>query len=75
MVMKDKLVKNNHFGLYYKLRNFSIGFVALACLAIAIAVPTYISIQSTHQSVKAEGEPTDENSDNLEGLESYEDQQ
>ena len=74
MVMKDKLIKNNHFGLYYKLRNFAIGFVAFSCLAIAIAVPTYISIQNSHQSVKAEGDSQEENNDGLEEIESYQDQ-
>ena len=74
MVMKDKLIKNNHFGLYYKLRNFAIGFVAFSCLAIAIAVPTYISIQNSQQSVKAEGDSQEEQNDGLEGIETFEDQ-
>ena len=74
MVMKDKLFKNNHSGFYYRFRNFCIGFVALGCLGIAIAVPTYISIQNSHQSVKAEGDSQEENNDGLEEIESYQDQ-
>ena len=72
--MKDKLVKYNHTGFYYKLRSFAIGFVVLGCLAVAIAVPTYISIKSSQQSVKAEGDSQEENNDGLEGIETYEDQ-
>ena len=75
MLMKDKLVKNNHHGLYYKVRNFFIGFVALGCLVVAVAVPTYISIQNSQQSVKAEGDSQEENNDDLEGIESIEDQE
>lgn len=69
MVMKDKLVKHNHYGFYYKIRNFFVAFAALGCLAVAIAVPTYISVKSNqHSEMKAEGDSSEEVNDDLEGL-------
>ena len=75
MTMKNKLYHHHKSKFSIVMRNFSLSVVGVFAFVAAISVPTYISIQSTHQSVKAEGEPTDENSDDLEGLESYEDQQ
>ena len=45
MVMKDKLVKFNHKGMYYKFRK--LGFVLLAVISIGtiVAVPTYITMR------------------------------
>ena len=46
MVMKDKLVKTNHKGIYYIFKRSSIVLFALASLTFAIAVPTYIVANS-----------------------------
>lgn len=60
MIMKDKLVKNNHRGIYYKTRRAILGAViSAACLAI-IAVPTYISVNN---SIKASLAQTDDEDD------------
>ena len=76
MLMKDKLSKNNHSGMYYKVRNFFLGFAAVACLGIAIAIPTYISVQNHKEAqTKADAESEQKGSEeNLEGLESYQDE-
>lgn len=42
MVMKDKLVKTHHKGLYYKTRKVVIGVLCGFTFAAAIVVPTYI---------------------------------
>ena len=42
MVMKDKLVKNHHKGMYYRMRKATIFILASFTLAVAIVVPTYI---------------------------------
>ena len=57
MVMKDKLVKFHHRGMYYRLRK--IGFVLLAVISIGtiVAVPTYITMREiTNQAQHAEVE-------------------
>ena len=57
MVMKDKLVKFNHKGMYYKFRK--LGIVLLACISIGtiVAVPTYITFREiTNQAQHAEEE-------------------
>ena len=75
MVMKDKLVKNHHYGIYYKVRNFFIAFAAVGCLGLAIAVPTYIGIQNHKEAqLLAEGEEDENSGENLEGLESYQEE-
>ena len=58
MVMKDKLVKFHHRGMYYRLRK--IGFVLLAVISIGtiVAVPTYITMREiNNQAQHAEEEP------------------
>ena len=60
MVMKDKLVKFNHKGMYYKFRK--LGIVLLACISIGtiVAVPTYITFREiTNQAQHAEEEQPD----------------
>ena len=57
MVMKDKLVKFNHKGMYYKFRK--LGFVLLAVISIGtiVAVPTYITMREiASQAQHAEAE-------------------
>ena len=57
MVMKDKLVKFHHRGMYYRLRK--IGFVLLAVISIGtiVAVPTYITMREmTNNAQHAEEE-------------------
>ena len=57
MVMKDKLVKFNHKGMYYKFRE--LGIVLLACISVGtiVAVPTYITFREiTNQAQHAEEE-------------------
>lgn len=49
MVMKDKLVKNHHKGMYYRMRKATIFILASFTLAVAIVVPTYIS-SKTHNN-------------------------
>ena len=51
MVMKDKLVKNNHKGSYYLIKKVSIAFFALACFSFAIAIPTYIASQAKKKNI------------------------
>ncbi len=55
--MKDKLHKNNHRGVYYRVKAFFMVFVIFAsAMAIAI-IPTYIAItDNAEQSSKAEPE-------------------
>ena len=60
MVMKDKLVKFNHKGMYYKFRK--LGIVLLACISVGtiVAVPTYITFREiTNQAQHAEEEQPD----------------
>ena len=59
MVMKDKLVKFNHKGMYYKFRKLGIVFLALISIGTIIAVPTYITFREiTNQAQHAEEEQT-----------------
>ena len=55
--MKDKLHKNNHRGIYYRVKAFFLVFVIFAsAMAIAI-IPTYIAItDNSEQTTKAEPE-------------------
>ena len=46
MVMKDKLVKNHHKGMYYRMRKATLVILASFTFAAAIVVPTYISATS-----------------------------
>ena len=57
MVMKDKLVKFNHKGMYYKMRKLGIVFLALISVGTIVAVPTYITFREmTNQAQIAEEE-------------------
>ena len=55
MVMKDKLVKFNHKGMYYKFRKLGIVFLAVISIGTIVAVPTYIPLREmTNQAQPAE---------------------
>ena len=55
--MKDKLHKNNHRGVYYRVKAFFFVFVLFASAMAIAVIPTYIVIKdSTEQSTKAEPE-------------------
>ena len=57
MVMKDKLVKFNHKGMYYRMRKLGIVFLALISVGTIVAVPTYITFREmTNQAQIAEEE-------------------
>ena len=58
--MKDKLVKFNHKGMYYRFRKLGIVFLALISIGTIIAVPTYITFREmTQQAQHAEEEQPD----------------
>ncbi len=60
MVMKDKLVKFNHKGMYYRFRKLGIVFLALISIGTIVAVPTYITFREmTQQAQHAEEEQPD----------------
>ena len=57
MVMKDKLVKFNHKGMYYRFRKLGIVFLALISIGTIVAVPTYITMREiASQAQHAEAE-------------------
>ena len=60
MVMKDKLVKFHHKGLYYRFRKLGIVFLGLIAVGTVVAVPTYITFREiTNQAQHAEEEQPD----------------
>ena len=60
MVMKDKLVKFNHKGMYYKFRKLGIVFLAVISIGTIVAVPTYITFREmNNQAQHAEEEQPD----------------
>ena len=57
--MKDKLVKFNHKGLYYRFRKLGIVFLAFISVGAVVAVPTYITfLEITNHAQHAEEEKT-----------------
>ena len=57
MIMKDKLVKYNHKGMYYRLRKLGIVFLVLISIGTIVAVPTYITFREiTNHAQHAEEE-------------------
>ena len=57
MVMKDKLVKFNHKGIYYQFRKLGFIFLAVVSIGTIVAVPTYITFREiTNQAQRAEEE-------------------
>ena len=63
--MKDKLYKNNHRGIYYKVKAFFFIFVLLAgAMAIAV-IPTYIILNdSVKEATHAQEEVVEETKEN-----------
>ena len=60
MVMKDKLVKFHHKGMYYRLRKLGIVFLAVISIGTIVAVPTYITFREmSNQAQHAEEEQPD----------------
>jgi len=59
MVMKDKLVKNHHKGIYFTLRKMTLVLVASATFVVAVVVPTYIvsTLSKNKKAGIAEEEP------------------
>ena len=57
MVMKDKLVKFNHKGMYYRFRKLGIVFLTVISIGTIVAVPTYITFREMNtQAQHAEEE-------------------
>ena len=55
--MKDKLVKFNHKGVYYRFRKLGILLLAVISIGTIVAVPTYITFREmTNQAQRAEEE-------------------
>jgi len=61
MVMKDKLVKFHHKGMYYRFRKLGIVFLALVTVGTVVAVPTYI----TFREINNQAQHAEEESDSL----------
>ena len=58
--MKDKLVKFNHKGMYYRFRKLGIVFLAVISIGTIVAVPTYITFREmNNQAQHAEEEQPD----------------
>ena len=65
MIMKDKLVKFNHKGMYYRFRKLGIVFLAVISIGTIVAVPTYITFREmNNQAQHAEEEQDDLLEDN-----------
>ncbi len=60
MVMKDKLVKFNHKGTYYRFRKLGIFFLALISIGTIVAVPTYITFREMNNQVQHAEEEQDD---------------
>ena len=59
MVMKDKLVKFNHKGMYYRFRKLGIVLLAVISIGTIIAVPTYITFREMNNQVQHAEEEQD----------------
>ena len=55
--MKDKLYKNNHRGIYYRIKALFFVFVLFASAMAIAVIPTYIVLKdTTKEASKAEPE-------------------
>ena len=72
MVMKDKLVKNHHKGMYYRMRRATIILLASFTFAAAIVVPTYIFATSQKNTATGFAAEKVEVNDNSEAVEENE---
>ena len=66
--MKDKLYKNNHRGIYYRVKAFFFIFALFAGAMAVAVIPTYIAIQEhvkepTHAETEEVEETEDESND------------
>lgn len=66
--MKDKLYKNNHRGIYYRLKAFFFAFAIFSGAMAVAVIPTYIALKDnvkepTHAQVE---EPVEEQEENPE---------
>ena len=52
MVMKDKLYKTHHKGLYYKTRKALIASAIVLSVFTAVSVPTYINVKKSIEAEK-----------------------
>lgn len=60
MMMKNKLYKHHKKKAVFVLRQFSLAFIGMFALGLAIGIPTYISsIQESQISTKAQDEEKD----------------
>ena len=62
-MMKDKLRKNHHKGMYYRIRNFLTTTVLFATLGLLVGIPTYFSV-TAHNKTNAESEEVEVVEDN-----------
>ena len=64
--MKDKLYKNNHRGIYYRVKAFFFIFALFAGATAVAVIPTYIAIkESVKEPTHAEVEDVEnQNEDN-----------
>lgn len=63
--MKDKLYKNNHRGIYYRIKGGIFAFTLFASALAVVTIPTYIALKSVNkQATKAEEEIVEEVEDN-----------
>ena len=70
--MKDKLYKNNHRGIYYRVKAFFFIFALFAGATAVAVIPTYIAIkESVKEPTHAQVEEVEEQEDN-DGEESVE---
>ena len=60
MIMKDKLVKFNHKGMYYRFRKLGIVFLAVISLGTIVAVPTYITFREMNNQAQHAEEESDD---------------
>lgn len=62
--MKDKLYKNNHRGIYYRIKGIFFAFVLLVSSAVVAIIPTYIALTSNvKEATLAETEIEEEKED------------
>ena len=63
--MKDKLYKNNHRGIYYRIKAFFFIFALFAGATAVAIIPTYIVIkENIKEQTHAEVEDAEENESN-----------
>lgn len=66
--MKDKLYKNNHRGIYYRVKAFFFIFALFAGATAVAVIPTYIAIkESVKEPTHAEVEDAQEQQEDNDG--------